>query len=164
MQLTKTVSISIIAGIIGGLIVFSGIALLGTMEYSNDSSFVTEKELVTSNVADLLRHYNTYGEGYFGIINNAPSEHMTKFYPFVVDFETLTIIAHGADPTYVGQKSHAVENADRPLSKIKSDLVNDGYTWITYEWENPETQKIQQKKSLLVLHDGYIFGSGYYVD
>lgn len=84
-------------------------------------------------------------------------------YPFVISRGNLTIVAHGAAPGIVGSETQALRNADKPLSEILDELDTSGSTTIEYSYYNPEDGFDQDKRSYLVLHEGYIFGSGYTV-
>ena len=84
-------------------------------------------------------------------------------YPFVLDYDTGVIVAHGSNPELVNVLSTSIAELDRPFDVIRSDLL-EGHTWVTYTFENPTTGTEQIKWSLFVLHDGYIFGSGYYIE
>ena len=83
-------------------------------------------------------------------------------YPFVINPNTATIVAHGAYPYLVGTNSVILTDADRPAEEILADLERNGHAWAGYQFANPQTGGEGHKRSWLVLHDGYIFGSGYY--
>ncbi len=84
-------------------------------------------------------------------------------YPFVLNPDSLAVVAHGANPHLVGTPSVLLANADRPTEVIIADLELYGYTWAEYVFKNPQSGAEESKHSYLVLHDGYIFGSGYYM-
>jgi len=120
-----------------------------------------KKFFVEAFVADMLREYNVQGDSYLDVINSVQIE--SKYYPFAVDFDTLIIVAHGADVNIVGNVSTLLENADKSPDQIKTELKTDGFTWVTYQWEDYEDgDKIKTKHSYLALDGNIIFGSGYY--
>ena len=82
-------------------------------------------------------------------------------YPFAMDYLTTRIVAHGAFPERVGEIAVALTESNIPLDVILSDLEK-GNVWAEYVFANPSTGIEQTKRSLYVLHDGYIFSSGYY--
>ena len=82
-------------------------------------------------------------------------------YGFVINMETETIVAH-PNKELIGQESFALRNSIEPYEQIISTLNNDGKIWVHYDFENPETEEVKPKTSLFQLHDGYIFGSGFY--
>lgn len=83
-------------------------------------------------------------------------------YPFVFDSD-LVVVAHGANTALIGQALSDLVVSDKDDDQIKYELGgDDASSWITYTFENPATSSTEQKISLLVLYDGYVFGSGYY--
>ncbi len=84
-----------------------------------------------------------------------------KRYAFVIDADTKKIIAH-PNIDLLGQDSFALMNSTESDESILENLKNnDGY-WIHYDFVNPNTGKIEPKTSWFKLHDGLIFGSGFY--
>ena len=82
-------------------------------------------------------------------------------YLFVLDLEGR-IVAHGADPSLVGQSIFDLTEPDKTLDAIKGELYSSGETLIQYYFTNPATGNEEMKRSFLFLHDGYAFGSGMY--
>ncbi len=80
-------------------------------------------------------------------------------YVFILDDE-LAAIAHYI-PGAIGATFESI-NAVRTFDQVSRDLESEGQTWIHYEKYNPNTNKIESKTSLLKLHDGIVFGSGFY--
>ena len=129
----------------------------------------SEKESITkTEVSKLIKNYEKYGKTYFDVINamkTATTPDSTEYYPFAVENESFIILAHGADITRVGKVAVAMFSADKPITQIQSELEENGFTWITYKWENPTNGLVEGKTSYLVLQeDGVILGSGYYLD
>ena len=108
---------------------------------------------------NLVYMYDARGTAAFEAVNGMMSEDV---YPFAIDAETLTVVAEGAFPQVVGLPATFLQDADRPLDSTLDAL---GYTegvWVDYAFLNPETASYEAKTSYLTLHDGYIFGSGFY--
>jgi len=82
-------------------------------------------------------------------------------YGFVIDMDTKIIVAH-PNEELIGQDSFALKNSVESEKQIISTLNNDGKIWVHYDFENPETEELESKTSLFQVHDGYIFGSGFY--
>ena len=110
-------------------------------------------------VEDLIDMYDMDGAAAFDAVNSMETEDV---YPFAIDAETLTMVAEGAFPQAVGLPAIFLHDADRPLADILAELEMLDGTWVEYAFHNPRTDSYQAKTSYLVLHDGYIFGSGYY--
>ena len=107
--------------------------------------------------------YSEQGQAAFAAITSAGLAGTDAIAPFVVDADTLEIVAHGASPQYVGQVAQTLREADKPISLIRSDLEQNDRTWITHTDVNPANGQLQTKRTLLHLYDGYIFSAGHYL-
>ena len=121
----------------------------------------TQESIVMGVVDDIIALYDSDPENAFEQITSMMATDPS--YPFVLDYDTGVIVAHGSNPELVNVLSTSIADLDRPFDVIRSDLL-EGHTWVTYTFENPATGTEQIKLSLFVLHDGYIFGSGYYTE
>ncbi len=83
-------------------------------------------------------------------------------YVFVIDYDTQLIASH-PDKTKIGSSSYALINSHEPYDEIMNVLKTKGYSWISYDFLNPDDGNVEPKMSWLQLHDNYIFGSGFYV-
>lgn len=83
-------------------------------------------------------------------------------YTFVLSPELDEILAH-PNQNLVGTEPTGVNNANFPVDKIIDRLEDDGNVWIEYEFLNPDNDKVQHKRALLVLENNLVFGSGYYL-
>ena len=92
---------------------------------------------------------------------NTPESIDGQWYTFIVDAETGLTVAHH-DPDVVG--SDPDRRVDSTGYFYGDDLLaatEQGH-WLSYVYNNPETGEEQRKQTWAVLHDGYIFGSGWY--
>ena len=113
-------------------------------------------------VAAVITMYEFDKEGTFAAVN-AASENVVLHYPFIVDPETRTIVAHGADPDRIGTPTAVMgEYATQDAADLLANLKNSGGAWSDYLFLDPASNEERLKHSWLVLYDGYIFGSGYY--
>ena len=122
---------------------------------------LTPESIVMGVVDDIIALYDSDPENAFEQITSMMATDPS--YPFVLDYDTGVIVAHGSNPELVNVLSTSIADLDRPYDVIRSDLL-EGHTWVKYTFENPATGTEQIKLSLFVLHDGYIFGSGYYTE
>ena len=120
---------------------------------------VTDQERVQSIVVEMIRLYGHDPEGAFDTINSFGSQ--DPRYPFVVDPETTKIVAHGADASRVGDVAIILTNSTVSLEEFRS-LNEDEGVWTEYVFFNPATGLDASKRSWVAMHDGYLFGSGYY--
>lgn len=86
-------------------------------------------------------------------------------YPFVINGTTHRMVAHGTIPEFVDECCSEAnqETGDLPLDDVIEEIREDGAAWVAYEATNPDTGTVQEKRAWLFWHDGFIFGSGYYV-
>ncbi len=119
----------------------------------------TLESVVRGVVDDTIAMYNSDPDGAFATISAMMSSDTS--YPFVIDSDGI-VVAHGANPDHVGADSALIASTDKPVDVIISEL-QEGEVWVEYVFNNPATGTDQNKRSLIMLHDGYIFGSGYYV-
>ena len=119
------------------------------------------EEKVMNVVKRTIEAYDSDKESAFADVD-AQAGTLDPHYPFIIDLDSTLIVAHGARPEVVGTPSIILSDfADRPTDKILADLQN-GDTWVKYTYPIPGTIFDETKRSYLQLHDGYIFGSGYY--
>ncbi len=108
--------------------------------------------------AQIISAIETYKEsGLEAITMQSDREH----YPFVLGRDGL-VLAHGTNPSLVGTNALDSIRPDKTLEQINAELDADGETRIYYVFLNPATGRDEVKHTLLVLHDGYVFGSGTY--
>ena len=125
--------------------------------------FAELKEETRSVVDNAVALYAEHGQDALEMITDGSDTRQAgEMYPFVLEFDTLAVVAHGAHRDRVGETSMIVE-AGKSIEQIKEDLDAGGEIWMMYTFAHPMHEKNQTKKSLLVLHDNYIFGSGFYL-
>lgn len=112
-------------------------------------------------VIGTIQAYDAAGNDTLAGINEMESASPT--YPFVLDAETLEVVAEGAYPEVAGLTALFLRDTGVPIESILHDLESSGGVWATYAFHNPATDIEQIKRSWLSQHDGYIFGSGYYL-
>lgn len=86
----------------------------------------------------------------------------SHLYHFVMDVETMGVVAHGGGPELAADDSLSLTGADRDAAEILDDLEASWGAWSEYVTINPETGEQENKRSWLTMLDGYIFGAGYY--
>ena len=111
---------------------------------------------VADSIAAGIAEYEESG------LESLTRESTDDYYLFVLDGEGR-IVAHGADPSLVGRAAFDLVEPDKTLDEINAELDSSGDAWVQYRFVNPATGSEELKRSRLVLHDGYVFGSGVYV-
>jgi signal transduction histidine kinase len=83
-------------------------------------------------------------------------------YIFVFDTKGV-ILAHAGQPELVGQNMMEVRDAnDVPLIRRMVEQATENGVWVDYVFQDPLTGEPAPKSSWVVLHDGYVFGTGIY--
>ena len=96
----------------------------------------------------------------FEQVNAVPDE-ANPFYSFIVDSATGTVLAQGVDADALKHSDWQAITQTLPAEDIIRELgVNPGM-WVAYDFVRPGAEE-ENKHTWLSLHDGYIFGSGYY--
>ena len=128
--------------------------------YVFGSGYYTSPESIVRGVIDeTIALYDSDPDGAFATITAMMSTDPS--YPFVLDSDAI-VVAHGSNPDQVGANSALIAATNKPIDVIILEL-QEGEVWVEYTFNNPATGTEQHKRSLFVLHDGYVFGSGYYV-
>ena len=126
--------------------------------------FATMKEEVKAATNFAIDAYDENGGDALNAITEGAKTYDSEMpYVFVVDFKTMTIEAHGAMQDQVGALATPLESGGKTFDDIKLELEENKSTWVKYMWINPDTGYNQTKKSYLALHEGHIFGSGFYL-
>ena len=98
----------------------------------------------------------------FAAFNEGDEWHDRDLYVFVVDMDG-TMVAHGANDALIGQNLiDLTDPAGTPL--IANIVAVEDRGWVDYQFENPQTQEVEPKRSYVVrVNDQYAVGVGAYV-
>ena len=92
---------------------------------------------------------------------NDPASIDGQWYVFITD-ENDRYVAHPASPNFIGQDIKAIPSLDgSPVGAQIASAPDTGH-WTEYVWPNPETNKLEQKRTWSIRYEGYLFASGYY--
>ncbi len=122
-----------------------------------------DSKLSQTLVDEVIKKYDNEGKDLSALENflefkiNSTSER----YVFVIDYDTKKIVVH-PNTELLGEDSFALINASESEESILENLKNNEGHWVYYNFENPETGNLEPKTSWFKLHDGLIFGSGFY--
>ena len=92
---------------------------------------------------------------------NDPASIDGQWYVFITDENDL-FVAHPAAPSFVGRDIKDIVAIDGSLAGVEIAMATEEGQWSSYLWPNPETNKVEQKRTWAIRLDGYLFGSGYY--
>ncbi len=126
------------------------------------SGYYLPDSRIQTLVESTVQLYESAGDDAFGAIT--PDESASHVHPhlFVLNASTLETLAHGAFPHLVGTADAHLGRADVPLDVVVDALDADGHAFVKYLSENPATRTNQLTRVYLSVHDGLIFGAGYF--
>ena len=85
-----------------------------------------------------------------------------QWYLFIIDQDDV-MLAHAGNPDLVGRPSSvAVGPNGYPAAEAVAAVADEDGAWLSYTFPNPATGTAETKHSWMVLHDGLVFGSGWY--
>ena len=118
-----------------------------------------------SFVRQAINFYDAIGLEDTAAYYNSPASVDGPWYIYMGDAETGTFLAHGANPAYVGLHSSEVLGPNSyPTADAVFATADVNGAWFDYTFLNPASGRVQTKHSWSIIHDGIIFGSGWYED
>lgn len=118
---------------------------------------ISVEDAVKQAVTDTIQQYTDGGS-----LESVTDLQHGEYYSFVVHSDLEQVLVHPrAD--LVGTQTDALVGADPPPETVMELLKTQDGVWVNYEFLNPDDGLVENKRSWLVLHDGYVFGSGYYM-
>ena len=121
----------------------------------------TPGDYVRALVGQAIARYDAIGKDTILSYYNSPASVHGPYYVFVVDSSDLRSVANGARPDLVGTIPERIDPTGYNYSGDLAAATREG-GWISYVILNPDTGEQQKKHSWIALHDGLIFGSGWY--
>ena len=113
-------------------------------------------------VEKAISRYETQGLEATLTYYNRPESTDGQWYVFIAD-EHKTIVAHAADPDLVGKHaSQALGPNSYPAGSALAASATESGAWFDYTYANPASAAVETKHSWVIIHDGLIFGSGWY--
>ena len=114
-------------------------------------------------VQQAINLYNAVGLEDTLAYYNSPESVDGQWYMFLGDPQTGNLIAHGANPALAGtHRSQITGPNGYPAGAAVAASADEDGGWFEYTFPNPATGSVETKHSLMVLHDGILFGSGWY--
>ena len=109
-----------------------------------------------------IHRYNTEGLQATLDYYNSPQSIDGQWYVFVFD-ENDVLIVNAANPHLVDRDAVDVRGPDGfPTGLHVVAAATQHGAWVDYTWVNPESGDSQTKHSWVILHNGLVFGSGWY--
>jgi signal transduction histidine kinase len=116
-------------------------------------------------VANAIAFYDANGrEAAFAAYEDKQGEFVDHDLYIFIYGPGRTIDAHGADTDLNGTPVDTLFDINgKPFGTALMDGATAEGVWIDYTWYNPVTRELHPKSSWVVLHDGYVFGAGVYL-
>ena len=92
---------------------------------------------------------------------NDPMSIDGQWYVFITN-ENNTYLTHPLAPEFIGSDITKIPGIDGSYIGVEIAMATTEGRWTEYLWPNPETNKLEQKRTWSIRHDGYLFASGYY--
>ena len=113
-------------------------------------------------VDNAISMYETQGLDATLAYYNRPESTDGQWYVFIAD-ENKIIVAHAAVPGLVGKHaSQALGPNSYPAGSALAASATESGAWFDYTYANPASGAVEIKHSWVIIHDGLIFGSGWY--
>ena len=93
--------------------------------------------------------------------HNSPASIDGQWYVFITDENDL-FVAHPGAPGFLGRDMKDIPGLDGSLIGVDIAMATEAGHWTEYLWPNPDTNKLEQKRTWSIRYDGYLFASGYY--
>jgi cytochrome c len=146
---------TLIAGIV---ILFVAVGLA----CAQDRGTAAEAKAMLNNA---VTFYNASGsEKAFAAFNDPKGAFVDKdLYIFVVDLNGK-VVAHGANAGLIGKDMTEIRDPNQKnfIAEMLAVAKAKGSGTVTYRWENPRLQLVEEKSSHIEKVDGAILGCGYY--
>ena len=121
-------------------------------------------EMAQEMVASAIMLFDEIGVDSFKQFDTNPKFHDGELYVYVLRVDDGLIMAHGVDPSLIGKNNYEVFDADGiNLGELIINGATENGAWIDYRFKDPANQEILPKEAWVVNHDGFIFGSGIYL-
>ena len=128
--------------------------------------YLSKQELAEEYVERAVKLYKEIGRRAFIEFSDTEGDYIDgEHYVFVLDTEGISL-ANAANPSIVGDNTYDLQDRGGTFftRNIIAKAVPEGAWTDDYWFINPETFEEERKRSYVVLYDGIIFGSGYYLD
>ena len=124
--------------------------------------YLLDSQVQAAAYGQILEYNNKGRDAAFADLNTIPEQPVST-YVFVADPATGMIQAQNVNPDLIGSTSDwDAISSDLPVDDILSEIGRGTGMWVNYQFTNPATGDTEDKRTWLIMHDGLVFGSGYY--
>ncbi len=146
------------------LAIFMGAGLGWYLAWGTDTAYsdVMPDYPAMAMVARGIDAYREKGDKVFYVVNDADGPYRDgNLYLFVIRQSDHYQIASAGHPDRTGPLDAFSGQEKALIVGIVAQAGPDG-SWVTYDYDNPETGRVEPKRSWIMLYDGYVFGAGLY--
>ena len=124
--------------------------------------YILDSRVQAATYGQILEYNNKGRAAAFADLNTIPEEPVST-YVFVVDPATGIVQAQNVNTDLIGATSDwDVISSTLQVDDILNEIRRGTGTWVSYQLTNPVTEEVENKRTWLIMHDGLVFGSGYY--
>ena len=121
--------------------------------------YILDSQVQAVTSAKILDYNKKGRDASLAGINVVPEQPVST-YVFVVDPVTGAVPAQNVDSDLIGTTDWSVISSTLQMEHILNELQGGTGTWVSYQFTNPVTGEIEDKRTWLIMHDGLVFGSG----
>ena len=161
---SAALSIRALAALAIALALAAGIHVGTAGAHEDDDPRADQAEYTREFVAQAVIRYEQNGLGETLAHYNNEASIDGQWYVFIFDTRDV-LVAHAPNPDLVGlHSSNVLGPNDYPSgdSVVAVARANPEGAWLDYTYPNPATGDLETKHSYVMVHDGLVFGSGWY--
>lgn len=140
------------------LFMFAGAAV------ANERGSLDDAKAMAIKAANLLKAKGS-AEAFSAINTKGGSFHDRDLYVAVFEDKDgkLVTVAHGNNPGLMGKDIMELTDVDgTKIGRAFAQVKDEG--WVAYKWQNPQSKKVEGKKSFMVRVGDYLVGCGAYAE
>ncbi|MBI1657679.1 MAG: hypothetical protein IS632_02740, partial [Thaumarchaeota archaeon] len=123
--------------------------------------YLLDSQVQAATYGQVLEYNNKGRDAAFAALNTISGEPVST-YVFVADPVTGTVQAQNVNPDLIGMSDWDVISSTLQVDDILNEIGRGTGIWASYTHTNPVTGGEEGKRTWLIMHDGLVFGSGYY--
>lgn len=124
--------------------------------------YIQDSQVQAITYGQIIKYDQNGRDAAFKNINTVPEQPVST-YAFVADPNTGKTEAQNVDSSLIGPRSDwDVITSEMSVDQILNEIRGQNGAWVVYTFTNPVTGEAEEKRTWLMIHDGLVFGSGYY--
>ena len=133
------------------------------LKYFEKMAEIDNLEKVQKMVLKAINLYDEIGTKSFEQFDTSPKFHDGALYVYVIRADDARMMVH-VDKSLIGKNVHDLIDVDGiNLGELFIKGATESGAWVSYKFKHPVNQEILPKKAWVIKHDGFVFGSGTYL-